>query len=172
MEACLEAGCDEPSDTIPNRLFFGEMPQAFLQEIEYVADSSMAIVLGRYHFPLNDSIEAYWVEIRQFWFHHHALLLYDKHKNSFTAWAKVAELYGGEADQLLVGSWIFDYDNDGQKDIIRREIWHGLTLKDDTAEERIEESAFLLRWENGHFTETMFTNFEEMAKRFPIKSIW
>jgi len=160
-------------DTIPNQLFFSVIPEEFLQEIEYVADSSIALVLGRHRFLLDDCIEVYWVEIRQYWFQHHSFLLYDKCDNKFTGRVTLAEWFGGEGSQILIGSWVFDFDGDGQKDILRREIGHSLTLDDDdTVLEHFEEAASLLRWENGRFSEAPLADTIEIVKRFPIRSIW
>ena len=175
VEVNLEPDSLVPGDTIPNRLFFSEIPVAFLQEIDYLADSSTALVLGRSHFPLNDSIEAYWVEIRQYWFQHHALLLYDHRRKVFVDMVRLAEWYGGESGQILVGSWLFDYDGDGQKDVFRREIRHSMIPLSDTVLERTEEMAELLRWDNGRFTEAILEPFsvdKTQGKLFPIRSFW
>ncbi len=175
VEVNLEPDNLAPGDTIPNRLFFSEIPAGFLQEIDYLADSSAALVLGRGRFPLNDSIEAYWVEIRQYWFQHHTLLLYDQHRKKFVDMVRLAEWYGGESGQILVGSWLFDYDGDGQKDVFRREIRHSMIPDGDTVLERTEEMAELLRWESGQFTKVIVEPFSvnrTQGKRFPIRSFW
>jgi hypothetical protein len=175
VEVNLEPDSLALGDTIPNSLFFSEIPAAYLQEIDYLADSSAALVLGRGHFSLNDSIAAYWVEIRQYWFQHHALFIYDRHRKTFVDMVRLAEWYGGESGQILVGSWLFDYDGDGQKDIFRREIRHSMVPEGETVLERTEEMAGLLRWENGKFRETIIDPFSEHAvagKRFPIRSFW
>lgn len=159
-------------DTIPNRVFFSLLPPGMLQEIDYVVDSSGAVVFGRYHFPLNDSIEAYWVETRYSWFHHHSLLVYDKHKKTFTGRVTLAEFYGGEGGQVLTGSWVFDFDGDGDPDIVRREIQHSVVPYGDDVLERTEESASLLMWENGQFTDAQFQDIGELVRRFPISTFW
>lgn len=175
VEVNLEPDSPTLGDTIPNSLFFSEIPAAFLQEIDYLADSSAALVLGRGRFSLNDSIAAYWVEIRQHWFQHQALLLYDRQRKMFVDMVRLAEWYGGESGQILVGSWLFDYDGDGQKDIFRREIQHSMVPVDDTVLEHTGEMAELLRWEKGKFRATVAEPFSENgtgSKRFPIRSFW
>jgi hypothetical protein len=175
VEVNLETDTLPMGDTIPNDVFFTAMPTGFLQEIDYVADSSAALVLGRHHFPLNDSIEAYWVEIRQYWFQHHSLFLYDKFRKKMVGRATLAEWYGGDGGQVLMGSWVFDFNGDGRKDIVRREIQHSILPDADEAQEYTEEKAFLLRWNNSQFEETEKTSLlqtKEGVKRFPIRSVW
>ena len=160
------------SDTIPNRLFFSRIPATLLEPIEYLADSSEACVLSRYHFRLNDQISAYWVEIRQFWFQHHALFLYDESQKAFTDRITVAEWYGGEGGQVLKGSWIFDFNGDGSTDILRREIEHSMIPNDGEAVEQFFESASLLLWKNGQFEDTPFQDTAELVRRYPIQRVW
>ena len=159
-------------DTIPSELFFKIVPAALLEEIDYVADFSQALVLGRQYFPLNDSITAWWVEIRQFWFQHHLLLLYNKPKKAFTDRVMLAEWYGGDGGQILTGSWLFDFDGDGKKDIVRREIQHSLVLDGEEPQERIEQSASILLWKEGHFVDMPLPDTAAIIKRFPIRSFW
>ncbi len=159
-------------DSIPNSLFFSAIPKVLLEQIDYIADSTQALVLGREYFALNDSISAYWVEIRQFWFQHHSLFLYNKSRNTFSDRITVAEFYGGDGGQQLIGSWLFDYDGDGQKDILRREIQHSMIPGDEDVMERIEPSASLLLWRNGQFVETPLQDTAATIKRFPIRSLW
>ena len=172
VEIAAESDGPVVGDTIPNRLFFNVVPAALMQEIDYLADSSQALVLGRQYFALNDSITAYWVEIRQFWFQHHALLLYNKSRNTFTERVTLAEWYGGEGGQILTGSWLFDYDGDGQKDIVRREIQHSMTPTEGEPLERLEEGATLLLWKNGRFMETPLQDTAAVIKRYPIRTMW
>ncbi len=159
-------------DTIPNALFFTVVPQELLREIDYLADSSSALVLGRQHFPWNDSLEAYWVDIRQFWFQNQSLLLYHKRRQAVAARVTVAEWYGGDGGQILTGSYLLDYDGDGQKDLIRRDIEHSLIPDGDDAREVLHESALRLLWRDGRFVELPAADSSLMVKRFPIRSFW
>lgn len=161
-----------PRDTIPNQLFFSQIPITLLQPIDYLADPSQAVVLSKQQFALDKNISAYWVEIRQFWFQHHSLFLYDKAKRQFTDRVTVAEWYGGDGGQVLTGSWIFDFNGDGKKDIVRREIQHSIILNDEEPLEQLYESASLLIWKNGRFTDTLFQDTATLVRRFPIKSFW
>ncbi len=157
---------------IPSGLFFKEIPAALLEDIDYTTDPEQAQVYGRQQFPLADTITACWVEIRQYWFQHHLLLLYNKRKKAFTNRVMVAEWYGGEGGQILTGSWLFDYDGDGKKDIVHHEIQHTMIPGDEEPLERIEESATLLLWKNGRFTETPLADTAAVVKRYPIRSFW
>jgi len=169
VEVSSENDAPSNGDSIPNALFFKEVPQKLLLEIDYIADSVQAQVSGRGSFQLNDSITAYWVEIRQFWFQHHSLFLYNKSQNAFTDRVTLAEFYGGDGGQVLIGSWLFDYDGDGKKDILRREIQHSIIPGDEDVIERTEHSAGLLLWRNGRFVEMPLQDTAAAIKRFPIR---
>lgn len=158
-------------DTIPNRVFFSSIPKPLLDQIDYLADSSQALVLARMQFPLNEEITAYWVEIRQFWFQHHSLFLYNQNTQKFTDRITVAEWYGGDGGQVLTGSWIFDFDGDGRKDIIRREIQHSSSLNGEEVQEFLEENASLLLLRNGKFTVIKPLK-QHTLDHFRIKSVW
>jgi len=172
VEISEETEVPEAGDTIPNALFFSVIPPTLLQEIDYLADSAGAVVLGRQHFPLESDVEAYWVEIRQFWFKHHSLLVYDKTHKIFTDRITIAEWYGGDGGQVLIGSWLFDLDGDGKKDIVRREIQHSMVLEGEEPQEHIEESAAVLLWKNGNFVDAPVQDTAAMIRRFPIRSFW
>lgn len=169
-----EGGADAPvsGDTIPNKLFFTALSPAFLQEIDYLADSSQALVLGRQRFPLNDSTDACLVDIRQFWFQNQSLLVYNKRQQAFTGRITVAEWYGGDGGQVLTGSWMLDYDNDGSPELIRREIEHTMRPDGDDVLEDFHESALILTWKQGRFVEQPVSDTALVVKQFPIRSVW
>lgn len=160
-------------DTIPNALFFSILDSALLHEITYIADSAEAVVLGRRRFPLHADVEACLVDIRQFWFQHQSLLLYDRRRRAFVGRVTVAEWYGGDGGQVLVGSWLLDYNGDGQKDLVRREIEHVLRLDEDgEAHDELHESALLLLWREGRLVEQPMSDTSLIVKQFPIRSFW
>ena len=160
-------------DTIPNSLFFSSIPSALLQPIDYLADSSSSVVLSRQKIQLDTEYSAYWVEIQLSWFKHHSLFLYDQSKEQFTDRITVAEWFGGDGGQILIGSWVFDYDGDGKKDIVVRDIQHSMIpMEDGDPIEKTNESACLLLWKNGRFVDTPFQDTTNMVRRFPIQSYW
>ncbi len=162
----------ESGDTIPNRLFFNSIPPVLLEQIDYLIDSSASIIIARKQFLLNDTISACWVDFSLSWFRHHSLFLYNRSKRQFTDRITVAEWFGGDGGQVLTGSWVFDYNGDGKKDIVRRDIQHGMTLNGDEPVEHTFESATLLLWGKGHFIDTPFQDTAALIRRFPIQSYW
>jgi hypothetical protein len=161
-----------PCDTIPNSLFFTVLDSVLLHEINYIADSSEALVLGRQRFTLNDTIDICLVDIRQSWFQHQSLLLFDKSRQAVTGRVTVAEWYGGDGGQILTGSWMLDLDGDGHKDLIRREIGHSLLIRENDTRDTIYESAALLRWSGGRFVDSPLPDTSLVVKQFPIPSFW
>lgn len=161
------------NDTIPNALFFAVLDSALLSEISHVADSGSAVVLARRRFPLTDEVEACLVDIRQFWFQHQSLLLFDRRKQAFTGRVTVAEWYGGDGGQILTGSWLLDHDGDGRLDLVRREIQHTLRPDDNgEAVDEFHESAMLLAWRKNRFVEQPLSDTMLLVKRYPIRSYW
>jgi hypothetical protein len=160
-------------DTIPNRIFFNSIPHRLLQPIEYLADSSASVVFSRQKIQLDAHISAYWVEIQLSWYKHHSLFLYDQSRHQFTDRITVAEWFGGDGGQILIGSWVFDYNGDGKKDLIVRDIQHSMIPTDDgDAVEKTHESASILLWKNGRFVDTPFQDTTSLIRRFPIQSYW
>lgn len=158
-------------DTIPNSLFFSQLETRLMNGVPYLDNSGELRVIGRVRFPLTENVDAYLVDIRQNWYQHQSLFMFDKQKNAFTERETVAEFYGGEGGQILTGSWLTDYDKDGNKDLIRREIEHWIILEEENTRDTMSERAELLLWKNGSFAKTP-ADTAVLIKQFPITSMW
>lgn len=165
---------DPAGDSIPAALFFRLLDTALLQEITYIAEpDGVDRIQGLRRFALSADVEACLVYIRQFWFKHVSLLLYDRRRQAFTGRYTLAEWYGGEGGQVLTGSWLLDYDGDGDRDIVRRVIQHSILLDDNQEVQQVTgESAEVLLWHDGHFEARAVPDEAALVRRFPIRSYW
>lgn len=159
-------------DTLPRSLFFQTL-DTLLRPIEYLADSSSCTALALQRFEWNSQYDACLVQINQFWFKHQSILLFDKNQQKFSQRITVAEWYGGDGGQILTGSWLFDYDQDGDKDLIRRVIEHSSTPNEDLGmEAKIVESAELLLWEKNAWIKVPVKDSMALVQKYPIRSVW
>lgn len=159
-------------DTLPRSLFFRTL-DTLLLPINYLADSSSCTALALQRFELNNQYDACLVQINQFWFKHQSILLFDKAKQKFTQRVTVAEWYGGDGGQVLTGSWLFDYNQDGSKDLVRRVIEHS-SMPNEAGEvdERINESVELLLWQKAGWVATPVEDSAALIQKYPIRSFW
>ncbi len=149
------AGHEEPiaADTVPNDLFFGSLPVEMYADIEYVADTSSAIVLGRGRFRLDKRWEAYWVDIRYAWFQHQSLLLYDTREKRFSDRITAAEWYGGEGGQILIGSWLLKRDGGRSLELVQRQDDYSIRFMDDAVLQDTVKYVSLWQRHEGVFVE-------------------
>ncbi len=168
------AADDEPaqSDTIPNDLFFGALPAMIQDEIAYVADSATALVLARGRYRIEKGYEAWWVDIRENWFQHQSLLLYNKSEKRFTGRLTVAEWYGGESGQILIGAWMLDTNGDGKKEVVQRQASHAIKIEGEDVLESTEQYVSIWRQQEGYFTSLPIQDSLQWIKAFPLPYVW
>lgn len=159
------------TDTIPNSLLFAQIETHLMNGVEYFDNSGDLTVIGRTRFPFTKNMEAYLVDMRQNWYRHLSLFIFDKTKQAFIDRKTVAEFYGGDGGQILTGSWLTDYDGDNDPDLIRHEIEHWIIVGDDNPRDTTAQNATLLLWNGNKFSEEK-SDSTEMVKRFPIANWW
>jgi hypothetical protein len=158
-------------DTMPNGLFFSQMETRIMNHVPYFDNSGELVVLAAGRFALQDSMEAYLVNMLQGWYRHQSLFVFDQKKQAFTDRITVADFYGGDGGQILTGSYLLDYDGDGDRDIVQREIEHWLDVSGDEPSDKLAESATLLLWDGAGF-KTAAADSATLIKAFPIESMW
>ncbi|WP_373548178.1 hypothetical protein [Haliscomenobacter sp.] len=158
-------------DTIPTTLFFRTLGP-LMQQVDYIVDSTSSVVVALQRFPLNERYDGCLVHLTQNWFKHQSVLLFDKQTQRFTERFTVGEWYGGEGGQILIGSWLFDYNGDGNNDLVCRTIEHSTTLStNDEVEEKWAESAELLLWQKSTWKKNTVDS-ATLVKNYPIRSVW
>lgn len=153
------------ADTIPNQLFFSQLPSEMYADIEYVADSSSAVVLAKAGFQIRQQYMLLWADVRYAWFQHQSLLLFDEKEQRITDRITVAELYGGESGQIVTGAWLLN----GQQ-IVQRQASHSIRL--DEAGEAVastEQDVKLWKIEGGRFIEQPLQDTAKWIRTFPME---
>lgn len=159
-------------DTIPTPLFFRTLG-ALMQPVDYVVDSTSSTVVALQRFSLNERFDGCLVHLTQNWFKHQSLLVFDKQTQRFSDRVTVGEWYGGEGGQVLIGSWLFDYNGDGNKDLIIRSIQHSMTpTPEGEPEEKFFESGELLLWNKNSWQKNTVKDSAVLVKNYPIRSVW
>lgn len=163
---------DPAGDTIPTTLFFNTLGP-LMQPVDYIVDSTGSTVVALQRFSLNERYDGCLVHLTQNWFKHQSVLLFDKQTQRFTNRFTVGEWYGGEGGQVLIGSWLFDYNGDGNNDLVRRSIEHSMTsTPEGEAEEKFFESGELLLWQKDTWKKTTVKDSAVLVKNYPIRSVW
>ena len=159
-------------DTIPTSLFFRTLG-ALMQPVDYIVDSTSSTVVALQRFSLNERYDGCLVHLTQNWFKHQSVLLFDKQTQRFTERFTVGEWYGGEGGQVLIGSWLFDYNGDGNNDLVRRTIEHSMTpTPEGEAEEKFFEFGELLLWNKNSWQKNTVNDSAVLVKNYPIRSAW
>ncbi|MFQ5446961.1 MAG: hypothetical protein ACE5FF_08505 [Saprospiraceae bacterium] len=167
-----EDGGQVPGDTIPVATFLDKINDRLLNDIPFFDTTGDLTILGGQRFPVAENVEAFEVHFFQNWFQNQSLFLFDKNKNAITGRITAAEFYGGDGGQILTGSWLFDYNGDGDPDLVRTEIEHWINLSSDEPAEKVEQRVSLLLWNGGGFTESEVLDSAALMQAFPVKSWW
>ena len=156
---------------IPYSVFFSQLDSSLIGGFEFLDSASTPMIIARHCTPLAGSVQACLVDIRQGWFQNQSLLLHDTLSGKISQQVTLASFYGGDGGQVLQGSWWFDYDGDGDKDIVRREIEHWLLVDGEEARDSVAERASLLVWKDGSYAPGE-ADAAALVRQYPIKSHW
>lgn len=142
-----------------------------MNDVWYFDNTGPMRVYARSRFALGDGMEALLADLRQNWYQHQSLFIYDPQQDTILDRTTVAEFYGGEGGQIITGSYLFDFDGDGDKDLLRREIEHWLDPSGDEPVDRYTHHVFLLKWEGKGFKETPLQDTAALIEKFPIHTV-
>ena len=156
---------------IPTSAFFRKMPTRLMNEIQYFDNTAPLYVYARGRFPLTEGKEALLADLRQNWYQHQSLFVYDAAADTITARTTVAEFYGGEGGQITTGSYLLDLDGDGDKDLVRREVERWIDTSGGDAVENFANYVSVFHWKDGDFRETPITDSAALIAAFPIQSV-
>ena len=85
------------------------------------------------------------------WWVHGGLLLFDKRVGRYTSAMPAALLYGGDGSQVLQESLMLDLDGDGDRDLVRYELYRSLVFEEEEAVEKMERRVELHTWTGSGF---------------------
>lgn len=156
---------------IPTSAFFRKMPTRLMNEIQYFDNTAPLYVYARGRFPLAEGKEALLADLRQNWYQHQSLFIYDAAADTITARSTVAEFYGGEGGQITTGSYLLDLDGDGDKDLVRREVERWIDTSSGDAVENFAHHVSVFHWQDGDFREAPIADSAALIQAFPLKSV-
>ena len=156
---------------IPTSAFFRKMPTRLMNEIQYFDNTAPLFVYARGRFPLAGGQQALLADLRQNWYQHQSLFIYNPAADTITARHTVAEFYGGEGGQITTGSYLLDLDGDGDKDLVRREVERWLDHSSGQAEEKFAHYVAVFHWQDGRFLEAPIADSAALIAAFPIQPV-
>lgn len=156
---------------IPTSVFFRKMPTKLMNQIQYFDNTAPLYVYARGRFIIDEGKEALLADLRQNWYQHQSLFIYDTAADTITARSTVAEFYGGEGGQITSGSYLLDLDGDGDKDMVRREIERWLDTSGGEPVEKMAHYVSVFHWQDGDFHEAPIADSAALIAAFPIQSV-
>lgn len=158
---------------IPYAVFTTNVEVTLQQNIDYMLDAEETRILGLGRFRLNDEYDAYLIGTTLFWYGNQSLLIVNKKHKYVTALIPVSNFYGGDGGQVLRNSWLFDFDGDGDKDIVIRDSSHTLRVNEEgEAKDEYEEFVSLYIWESTGFKPKEISDSKALIKRFAVNWDW
>ncbi|MDX1941069.1 MAG: hypothetical protein SFU99_10990 [Saprospiraceae bacterium] len=158
---------------IPYSVFTTNVELTLQQNIDYMLDAEETKILGLTRFRLSDEYDAYLIGVTLFWYGNQSLLVVNKKHNYVTALIPVSNFYGGDGGQMLRNSWLFDFDGDGDKDILIRDSSHTLRVNEEgEGVDSYEEFVSLYIWEPTGFKPKEVKDSKALINRFKVNWDW
>lgn len=171
IHIALDTIVEGAGTTIAAASFLAALDSALLASMIYEPDTFDFRAQALWKTTLDEEYDACLLNLRQAWFQFKYLLIYSKFSESFVDLLPVAYLFGGEGGQILMESWMFDFNT--RPAIISSQLERSMHWSETHPEEPILQENNTVgqwQWSNGEFMEYPVRDTAAYLQRFPL--VW